>query len=78
MRKETVTPFEGISSQHKDVAIREIDEMNENEAAKLIAALKVCLLADQEMRGGLNERNRKRAWKMVHELGALMLKGREQ
>jgi hypothetical protein len=48
-----------------------------DEALKLVAALKVTLLADHESPGhqGLTEPTRKRAWQMVNELGKLLLRG---
>jgi hypothetical protein len=48
-----------------------------DEALKLVAALKVTLLADHESPGhqGLTEPTRKRAWQMVNELGNILLRG---
>ena len=48
-----------------------------DEALKLVAALKVTLLADHESPGhqGLTEPTRKRAWQMVNELGKILLRG---
>ena len=48
-----------------------------DEALKLVAALKVTLLADHESPGhqGLTEPTRKRAWQMVNELSKILLRG---
>lgn len=61
---------------NKEKIIAEFMNADEDEAFKLVAALKVILLADFEANGGLTEASRKRAWKMVHELGQILLKRR--
>jgi hypothetical protein len=62
----------GITRRGKDTAVAAIEKVNAHQALKLVAELKVILLADEG--GGLNEQSRTRAWRMVHEIGQLLIK----
>jgi hypothetical protein len=53
--------------------IAEIEKGQADDALKLIAELKVALLPDFDANGGLREHTRRRAWRMVNELGKLLL-----
>lgn len=57
----------------KSLAISQILDIKDmDEARKIVASLKICLLADDGANDGLNSASRKRAWQLVHDL-AIML-----
>lgn len=62
-----------VTAEVKQVAIKAISNVDADEAIKLIAQLKVALLADADANGGLGANSRHRAWRMVHELGMLLM-----
>jgi hypothetical protein len=63
MKKDVIRALESID-----------DEGNKSmQIAKLVAELKVVLLADVGHKG-LNETSRKRAWAMVNEIGKIVRK----
>ena len=66
-----------IKPVHKDGAIAALAAVDAEgdratEIAKLVAQLKVALLADEGCNGGLNEGSRRRAWDMVRDIGKIL------
>jgi hypothetical protein len=59
----------------KDMAIEGIAGLDDDPAMKLVAELKIVLLADYDAPGhvGLLEGSRAQAWRMVADLGKLLL-----
>jgi hypothetical protein len=61
-------------SDFKAYAISQIAAIDDDEAIKLVAELKVALLADADADGGLTQSSRERAWRMANDLGKILLK----
>lgn len=65
-----------MTKQAKDEVLAGLGAADEDPVHKLIAMLKVALLADYDMPNheGLSEESRKRAWDMVADLGMIIVK----
>ena len=63
------------SQEIKEQAVADIASATDvSEIKKLVAELKVMLLADIGYKGGLSAENRTRAWKLAAEIGKLLLR----
>ena len=61
-----------MHSDRKEWAVDQINMDNTHEVLKILIELKVVLLAEPDCRGGIGEESRRRAWRMVHEVGQLL------
>jgi hypothetical protein len=63
-----------MTERDKLLAVAKLSQIDEDEALKLVGALKVMLMPDAGADGGLTPTNRRRCFKLVVELGQSLCK----